>query len=125
MRTLTALGYGAFLLSLPFYVLASGSPQPSHAILTLAIAGWAISCLYSGRIPLSPGMRPCGLAVSLFAGYAIMVGVCWTAIAQDWKMLMHPLFVLFNLLTFNFMLSMYSSWGRRVLLWTGVLCAVS
>jgi hypothetical protein len=105
----------AYLISMPFYVLPSGLPQPSDLVLSVAFALFWTYCAARARVTLHPTLRQLTLVVLLFVTYVVAVGLCSTAAVGDVRIALYPLFYLFNFLAFLLVLSLYSSEAERSL----------
>src|SRR5688572_17079546 len=100
---------GLYLIAMPFYVFASGLPQPSDFILSLAFALFIIYCVARARAPLRADLRQLALVMLAFTTYVVCIGLWWTAAAGDIRVGLFPLFYIFNFLAFFLVLSLYSS----------------
>jgi len=86
-----------YLILTPFYVIASGLPQPGDALVFLlvpmALAGW------DGRID-KPTMRPLR-ALLWFLGWVFLVNFAWACIQWKWTnpkdFVIHPFFYAYNI----------------------------
>lgn len=96
LRHPALLVWSLFVLTIPFYVVASGLPQPGNALivvlLPMALRGW------NRRLPpqFSRAIRP----LSLFALWSTVVSLAWAIFTGKLGYLSFPLYYAFNTIVF-------------------------
>lgn len=100
------------LLSIPFYVLPSGLPQPGNVLifflLPLAFYGW------NGRLP-KVGSRPLKW-LGWFTFWVCLVNIVWALILGEWAVsgdsfTVFPFYYLYNIIVFMVVLVMHQRFG--------------
>lgn len=103
-----------YLLAIPFYVSASGLPQPSNVLLVLlvptSLRGWDMR-FGSGEVK---AVR----ALARFVVWVALVNFGWAAIHSKWGLqdyVLHPFYYLFNFMIFGVVLVLHRRFGALFL----------
>jgi len=104
-----------FLLALPFYLLPSGSPQPADLPLMGLILLLAWGMARGQAIALPAAFSRSARALLLFVLYACGVGLVWTFLLGEPRLLVYPLFYVYNGLVFAAVLFTAARGGDRFL----------
>jgi hypothetical protein len=103
-----------YLLAIPFYVSASGLPQPSNVMLVLlipfALRGWDARLGTHGAKATRALLR--------FVLWVAIVNFSWAALHSKWGLqdyVLHPLYYMFNLAIFVVVLILHRRFGSLFL----------
>ncbi len=99
-----------YLFAIPFYVSASGLPQPSNVMLVLlvplALRGWDMR--------LGPAEVKASRALLRFVLWVAVINLGWAALHSKWGMqdyVLHPLYYTFNFAIFVIVLILHRRFG--------------
>jgi hypothetical protein len=121
-HTLLLAGWSLNLILTPFYIFASGNPQPADVLMALLIA--YVACGLFIRLPRMPDLYIC---VAVFLLIAVNVNLFWWTIYTDEFFIKSSLFYVFNAGVMISIVALYaSSEPERVSRFTawGILIAV-
>ena len=121
-HTLLLAGWSLNLILTPFYIFASGNPQPADLLMAILIA--YVAC---GLFVRLPRMRDLYICVAVFLLIAVNVNLFWWTIYTDEFFIKSSLFYVFNAGVMISIVALYaSSEPERVSRFTawGILIAV-
>jgi hypothetical protein len=120
---LDKLGLGLwalFPILFPIYLFDPGKPQISSAIVVGAVI---VSLVAGYRLPM--GSRPVVTAFCWFLWYVCLVNIAWAAISENVRLLVPPMFFLFNAFAALLCLWLYGRAGIQFLKMTQHALAIS